>query len=362
MTDRHRLSWSYTPENQPSLPPPPDGLTRRYIPTPSGNLELIWARPSAAAAAEEEGAAPGKRKKAIIFQHGGFGCASVWIPFLRYFADRGYPCYAVSLRGHGGSWKPSYWRMVWGTGIGAMARDLGSAVEWVKAFEFVWRGRRLEDGDLVLVGHSAGGGLVQYFLDRGKYTVGGLVIVAGFPCFGGYGVYWNWFKHDPWFVPRYYIRDLWHPRSPLSSTTLVHGAFFSPEYPREQVSIFEKMLPAYESMLWPLQMMFPFVNIRNVLKNIVGWGNESKQRRLLVIAGEKDNLMGVRLMEKMAALYRITLGRIFSAAEGKEKDIRGHETGTQVQFEVIEGSGHHVQNDLQWEVAAGKVLEFVEQL
>lgn len=67
-----------------------------------------------------------------------------------------------------------------------MCGDLGCAMGWVMGFE---NGARKGEGfgseRIVLVGHSAGGGLVQDFLSRGMGKVGGLVILAGFPCFGG---------------------------------------------------------------------------------------------------------------------------------------------------------------------------------
>jgi pimeloyl-ACP methyl ester carboxylesterase len=43
----------------------------------------------------------------------------------------------------------------------------------------------LSTDDIVLIGHSAGGGLAQYFLSRGVGRVGGLVVMAAFPPFGG---------------------------------------------------------------------------------------------------------------------------------------------------------------------------------
>src|SRR3954471_5882036 len=107
MNDRHRLVWRGYTASLPDLPP---NITRFFIPTPHGQLELLSAQPPSTC----------PRKKALLFQHGGFGCASVWLPFLVFFSQQGYPCYAVSLRGHGGSWKPGYFRMVWMTGVASM--------------------------------------------------------------------------------------------------------------------------------------------------------------------------------------------------------------------------------------------------
>lgn len=176
------------------------------------------------------------------------------------------------------------------------------------------------------------------------------------------GVYLNWFKLDPWFAPRFYLRDLWHPRSPLSSTTLVHRAFFSSECQTAEVKKFERLMPEYESLIWPLQMMFKFVDVGRVLRNVMGWRGLRKER-VPIIAGEKDTLMGVPLMRRMAADYRIQAPALLKSLSG------GHTHATEtdesrdgVGFEVIRGSGHHIQNDLQWEECAEKILVFVAQL
>jgi pimeloyl-ACP methyl ester carboxylesterase len=66
-----------------------------------------------------------------------------------------------------------------------MAQDLKSGVEFVKSLEGDTRGGEMDDENLVLIGHSAGGGLVQWFLSQGMGRVGGLVTLAGFPNFGG---------------------------------------------------------------------------------------------------------------------------------------------------------------------------------
>lgn len=105
---------------------------------------------------------------------------------MTYFSALGYPCYALSLRGHGSSWKPGYWKMTWWYGKSDFANDLMAALGFVRGLE---AGRReagvCKEEDVVLLGHSAGGGLSQYFLGRGGAKVGGLVIMGGFPCFGG---------------------------------------------------------------------------------------------------------------------------------------------------------------------------------
>lgn len=75
--------------------------------------------------------------------------------------------------------------MVWRFGKSDFAQDLGYGFTYISAFEAAKREGIFGSEDLVLVGHSAGGGLSQYFLSRGLGEVGGLVVMAPFPFFGG---------------------------------------------------------------------------------------------------------------------------------------------------------------------------------
>lgn len=85
------------------------------------------------------------------------------------------PCYALSLRGHGLSWYPSFISMVWFTTKRALANDLVSGIKYVEG---------KEKTEVVLVGHSSGGGLSQIILDAGDVNVAGLVLAASIPCYG----------------------------------------------------------------------------------------------------------------------------------------------------------------------------------
>lgn len=66
-----------------------------------------------------------------------------------------------------------------------MARDLGYVLNTVQGYEAGQRQGYIDPEDAVLVGHSAGGGLSQYFLSQSLAQVGGLVLMGAFPNFGG---------------------------------------------------------------------------------------------------------------------------------------------------------------------------------
>ena len=146
----------------------------------------------------------------------------------------------------------------------------------------------------------------------------------------------------------------------------MHRAFFSEAFPRSEVQKFERMLPAYESMIWPLGQMLPFANIGNILRNILGWREDVSKTRLLVMAGREDKLMDVPMMRRLAALYRGGISRIFPEVfptENKSSKVSDVTSGTTgVDLVVVEGSGHHLQNDLHWQDAASQFLNFLDQL
>jgi len=163
MFDIH-LSWNYIYWTAPSspVPLPPKGLDREFIRTPNGPIELLISIPSTR----------NPDVPAVIFAHGGMGCAWVWTPYMRFLAARGIASYAVSTRGHGNSWHPSFLRMLYTT----TKRDLGDdLVAGIKAVE------RREDQQVVLVGHSSGGGLSQFLLSDGDVKVQGLALLGAVP-------------------------------------------------------------------------------------------------------------------------------------------------------------------------------------
>jgi hypothetical protein len=114
-------------------------------------------------------------------------------------------------------------------------------------------------------------------------------------------------------------------------------------------------MPEYESMLWPLGQMLKFAKVENILKSIVGW-DRGNGPRVLVVAGEKDRLMTGDVMKKLAEGYEDAMVRMFGKSWGSEG-----EKGGEV-LRVVKGAGHHLQNDLQWEDGAEKILRFLEEL
>ncbi|TXT04795.1 hypothetical protein VHUM_04063 [Vanrija humicola] len=294
--------------------PVPDGLTRHWLATPSGDLELLCAEPASPSSTPP-----------ILFVHGGMGSAWVWADFMRFLAGHGVTSYAVSLRGHGDSWAPGYIRMVYLTPRSAFEDDLVAAIDFV----------RKQHGAPVLIGHSAGGGLSQAVLAQGRADVKALALVDAIPGYGSAKVNSNWMALDKWFVFRLFFCHFGHPNSALSHPLLTLRAFFGKAFPLDKVYPFQARMARYESLRWPFSMLSAFAPAQDVLKHVEG-------RRVLVLAGDEDALMTPEVTRETAAYYALA--------------------GGDVRTEFVQGAGHHLQNDVQWEDGAARLLDWFHTL
>jgi hypothetical protein len=105
-------------------------------------------------------------------------------------------------------------------------------------------------------------------------------------------------------------------------------------------------LSEIESLRWPFGMVKKFVNIANVVRNILGWGSGGGQR-VLVIAGEKDALIGTELPALTANAYRRARKAMIqdNSIDGKTVNISSEDGDSAwehwhgVRFVIVEGSG-----------------------
>jgi len=310
---------SYHPLHRPPPLLPPN-TTRQFLPSSSGPLELLSSLPTHPPSSNTNTTPP------LLLLHGGFGSAIDYCHYLPQLSSRGYPTYAISLRGHGQSHRPSYLSLYF-TRRRAFIADVLVAVKYISQEHRV---------DPILVGHSAGGGIAQELAASGT-PLSGLVLIAAIPGYGGLRVNRNWPAMDWLLFPRL-LRHMCHPRSPLSSTALVRRAFYSPDAGSDVVQACERRLAEYESMLWPLSMLRGFVDREELLRGIGGWRGK---RKVLVVWGEKDMLVrgeGERLAEW----------------------IGGGRGGQEVIGKGVKGVGHMVMLDSNWKEGVEVVAEWLD--
>lgn len=151
----------------------------------------------------------------ILFVHGSYCGAWIWTEkFLPYFADRGFSCLAVSLRGHGGS-------------EGALA--------WASVADYV------EDvttaaADLprppIVIGHSMGGLIAQHYL--ATHPTAAAVLLASLPPSGlaSSAMHMSMFAPDVlWQL------GLLQSLGPAAVTPeVIHRAFFTSQTPADSVA------------------------------------------------------------------------------------------------------------------------------
>ncbi len=104
------------------------------------------------------------KKTPLLFVHGAFAGGWMWTDtFMPYFAKAGYPCYAVSLRGHGGSDGREH--IDWHS-ISDYVNDLNKSVDFIGCMP-------------VLIGHSMGGFVVQKYLEH--HEAAGVALLCSVP-------------------------------------------------------------------------------------------------------------------------------------------------------------------------------------
>jgi len=122
----------------------------------SSNLELL-----------HEPAHGERRKSPLLFIHGGFHGAWCWKDhFMPWFAARGFDCYAISVRDHGGNHRT-------GNHADWHLRDYVTDVKWAV--------QQLEEKP-ILVGHSLGGTIAQKVMAEDDFPA--LVLLAPSPIGG----------------------------------------------------------------------------------------------------------------------------------------------------------------------------------
>jgi len=104
------------------------------------------------------------KRPPVLFIHGAFAGGWMWTEtFMPFLAEAGHACYALSLRGHGGS--HGHQNLNWHS-VADYVDDVARIVDWLGETP-------------VLVGHSMGGFIVQKYLER--HATPGAALVCSVP-------------------------------------------------------------------------------------------------------------------------------------------------------------------------------------
>jgi pimeloyl-ACP methyl ester carboxylesterase len=242
----------------------------------------------------------------ILFVHGAYCGAWMWAErFMPYFAEQGFVCHAVSLRGHGGSEGVLTW---------ATLNDYVDDVEAAAA--------RL-DSPPIIIGHSMGGLITQHFLGRGNAARAAVLLATVPPSgLGSSAMHLSMFSAD-----LLWQLGLLQSLGPEAvSPEAIHRAFFSKE---TQPSEVQHLLPrlqresqrASAEMLSPSQPTLP-----------------SPSLPILVMAGDADIFLPLSAARETATFYKAEL-------------------------EVLNGAPHGLMLDSAWwQPSADKIIAWINKI
>ncbi len=247
----------------------------------------------------------------LLFVHGAFQGGWCWQEhFLPYFSKKGYKAYAVSLRGHGKS--EGYERL--------LKARLGEYIEDVLQVMGTLKEKP------VLVGHSMGGAIVQKIAARHQEDIEAMVLMSPAPPDGmmKFGIV----------LPMMFSFSGINKVYRLARFQL--GKMKSPEsdvlFPIS--SLLSDQLPEQERLGYARRMQAESMKVKyDVARKIVADPREIKIPKL-VIGAENDWFIPAGVVKRTAAAYGC-------------------------RAVIIPGSGHEIQLDINWQIAADTIINFL---
>lgn len=301
-----------------------DGQLRLFHTLPSGmKMEVIVQK------AVKNGSNENQRGRSpIVFVHGSFHAAWCWaVHWLPFFAGAGHDCYAVSLLGQGESDIPS------GSVAGSLqthARDIAHFIKHNCSFP------------PILVGHSFGGLVVQFYLanvctnfdmptgkDEGweePYpTLTAAVLVCSVTPTGNSGMVWRYLLSKP--VAAFKVTFSLAAKAFATSLSLCRETFFSRDMSDLQVERYQELLRNSSSV--------PLLDLRKLNASLPVPLPPEHAPPVLVMGASDDFIVDVQGLNETAEFYNVSPV-------------------------IVEGVAHDIMLDISWEKGSGAILSWLE--
>lgn len=211
----------------------------------------------------------------LLFVHGTGHAAWCWDEyFLPYFADKGFDCYALSLRGHGKS-----------EGL--------DKLKWASIADHVSDVSRVASGlskTPVVIGHSLGGLVVQKYLE--VHDAPAAILITPSPSEGMFrSGFWLPFKHPVLMMKIAFAQDY---SIMFATPELARRFLFSEDTSIEKIAGYVKRF-GKESYRANLESMFNLPDTSKI------------RTKMLVLGAGEDALVSKRAIEKTARVYNADL-------------------------------------------------------
>ena len=241
----------------------------------------------------------------LLFVHGAFAGAWMWTEtFMPVLAEAGYPCYAVSLRGHGGSDGRDH--IDWHS-INDYVDDLVKVVSQM-------------DEPPVLIGHSMGGFVVQKYLEH--HQAAGVVLLCSVPPQGLVASQFHLMFQKP-----HLFADLNSIMTgDCADVTTLREALFAGEVDENMLNAWlTRMQAESHRALWDMSMF----NLPNL--------QQMNRPPMLILGAEKDVLVPAFLVQTTAQTY----------------GLHAH---------IFRDMGHAVTHEKEWPLVAATIGKWLEEL
>lgn len=245
------------------------------------------------------------RSVPILFIHGAWHGAWCWEKyFMPYFAENGYACYALSLRGHGESERPKRFRCM---RISDYVADLAQAVDQLPEKP-------------VLVGHSMGGLVVQKYLEENPLAKA--VLLASVPVKG-------LLKSTFRVACRHFLTYLkasftLSPYQIIGTPELTKEAFFSKNIPQDTLNNYFSRMQDESYLAFLDMMLFNLVNPEKI------------STELLILGAKEDTILYPDEIEATAAAYGTT-------------------------SEIFKDMAHDMMLEAGWQAVADRIIGWLDE-
>lgn len=252
--------------------------------------------------------------KSIVFIHGLFMNPTSWEPWIKFYEAKGYTCYAPAYAYHEGN--PKDLRNNIDPHLGKLS--FGQVIDSLSAFI-----DKLPEKP-ILIGHSMGGLAVQKLIGLNKGVAG--ICIDPAPPKGIFSLKWSFIKAN---LPT--INPFKGNSVCLPSLKWFHYAFCN-------TMTMEQTVAEYDKFVVPESRNIP----RSSTKNDGKIDFKKPHNPLLIIAGEKDNIIPPSLNKKNYEAY-------------KDKNSK-------TDFKEFPGRTHYICGQQNWEEVATYINEWIISL
>ncbi|XVF71629.1 hypothetical protein PTKIN_Ptkin12aG0054500 [Pterospermum kingtungense] len=234
-----------------------------------------------------------KNHPPLVFVHGSYHAAWCWAEhWLPFFSASGFDCYALSLLGQGESDAPS------GTVAGSLQTHAGDVAD------FIQRNLKLPP---VLLGHSFGGLIIQYYianlrneadsaLEASYPKLTGAVLVCSVPPSGNSGLVWRYLFSKP--VAAFKVTRSLAAKAFQASLPLCRETFFS-------ATMEDKLVLRYQELMKESSRM-PLFDLRKLNASLPVPKPTNRSTEILVLGARDDFIVDTEGLNETGRFYDVS--------------------------------------------------------